>query len=282
MRSIYPKIDSKFRGIHVLKKYIDKYKGLEIQILHLDEESLFSFEDEIRTLLNLFPNIKEVTIHPPTNFCELEKFLYQGDSIILQILEKSCTLSSELAIHINMLFHVGWSLETYKKLCTFSIRKMLDQIRGYHVYILLENTPLGNMYDMYNEHSCIPLELCKFFGGKQLKACLNISHMKINAKSIGKSLDDYMQTYIKKEDASKYVYQIHFSSLSDCERVHGVIHQARNELMKDIEILYQYGMYNCNFVTGIREKNYDERIDQIKEIELLEDIYEIMKKQLEL
>lgn len=280
MRSIYPKIDSKFRGVHVLKKYIDKYKGLELQILCL-EEGLFTFEEEVRTLLNLFPNIKEITIHPPTDFCELEKFLYQGDSIILQILEKACTLSSELSIHINILFHVGWSLETYKKLCTLSIRKMLNQIRGYHVYVLLENIPSVNGYDMCNSHFCIPLELCKFFGEKQLKVCLNISHMKIDAKRLDQTVEDYIQMYIKKEDTSKYVYQIHFSALSNHEKMHGIMHQTRNELMKDIELLYQYGMYNCNFITGIRENNYDKRAEQVKEIELLEDIYEVMKRQLE-
>lgn len=281
MKNIYPKIDSKLHGIHALKKYIDKYKGLELQILSLEEGTSFSFEEEIRTLYDLFPNLKEVTVHPPLSFCALEEQLYQKEENVLKNLETACLLSEELGIQINMLYHINWSLEKYKKLCLLSIKKMLNQIRGYNVYIVLENNyaiesnnPKGNR--------CVPLELCKLFGEKKLKVCLDLCHTHVSANIRKESIEEYMNTYLTKEDASKYVYQIHFSYVKNKDgykdpKTHGVIHETRKELIEDIELLYKFGMYNCNFITEIKEEDYDTRKDQIKEIEILEDILEVMK-----
>ena len=160
---------------------------------------------------------------------------------------------------------------------------MLNQIRGYNVYILLENT---YMIESTNKEgrNCIPLELCKLFGEKQLKVCLDICHINISANIRKESIEEYMKFYLTKEDAIKYVYQIHFSYASNKDgykdkKTHGIEHKTQKELVEDIEILYKYGMYNCNFITEIKEENYDTREKQLKEIEALEDIYEIMKKQ---
>ena len=160
-------------------------------------------------------------------------------------LEKACFLSEELEIHINMLYHTNWEVDTYKKLSLLSIKKMINQIRGYNVYILLENSYGIESYDKKG-CNCVPIDLCKFFGEKQLKVCFDICHAHVSANIRKESIEEYMDFYLNKEDASKYVYQIHFSSV---EKADGFKEKKHTELCTQKEkILRMISNFYINMV----------------------------------
>ncbi|MDD3341889.1 MAG: hypothetical protein PHN72_06875 [Bacilli bacterium] len=272
MQGIYPKIDVHLKGIHTLKKCIDKYKGLELQCIDFDKQTgYFYFEEEVKTMEHLFPNLKEITIHPPTEFCDLEMFCCQKEDTLLEIIEQIKTLSEELDIHINLVLHTHWNLNKHQMLTVPTLQKVLNSIKGYNVYILLENMRL------IEEEKCTVLDLCKFMGDAQLKVCLDITHIKQNALFKKMEFNEYIKSYLCAKECTKYVHQVHFAAPGGMSMTEGIMHQSRKELIDDVELLYAYGMYACPFVTAIYEENIDERKDQLQEIDALEDIYKLMQ-----
>lgn len=269
---VYPKIDSKLHGMYALKKHIDQYKGIELQVLAL-EKNTFSFTEEISTLHTLFPNLKEVTVHPPASFCDLEKFLYMGEDLVCKQLEEACALSEELGIQINILYHVNWPFETYKKLCLFSIKKMLNTIRGYHVYILLENTC------QIEEKNCTPLKLCKLFGESNLKVCVNLCNLYKSADIQNEKRETYIKDCLPKEEARKYIYQIHFAYQKEEKNgIQTTAHESRKELVDDVSLLLQTGLDTCIWTVDINEEKDNTKQEQMKEIETLEDVLQAMNR----
>lgn len=276
MKNIYPKIDSHFNGLHKLKKYIEKYRGVEIQILR-EENGFFSMEEEIHTLMDLCPNTEEVTIHTPLEQYDLEMILFKDKNIVLNQLETAKILAMEYKIHINLLYHTTWNFKEHQKYTIPLLQEILFSIKGFPVTLLLENT-YRNL-----ETECTPLKLCKFLGDKQLGVCLDLCHIYCLAHIYDENIQEFMKHYLKKTDCTKYVKQIHFASTREKDgyrnhdATHSLCHETIGEMVSDVELLYSYGLYNSNFVTEIREKNYSQREDQIKEIETLEDIYKMIQ-----
>lgn len=276
MRAIYPKIDDKLKGIHALRKYINKYKGIELQIINYDKNTgKFEFEEEIRTILNVLPNVKEIIIHPPTSFCNLEMFLALDKNIVIDLLDKIKDLSLETGIKINILFHLSWSFEISKQIVVPYLIEILDTIKGFNVQILLENV-------VFAKDFLCPLNICKLIGSNQLKMCLDICHVHCYANMMDLDINNLLKENLDKKAASKYIYSIHFSKALNNDgykdlKTHGRMHDTKGSLIEDVELLYQYGMYDSIFVPEIAEDNYENREEQIEEIKSLEDIYLLMK-----
>lgn len=51
---------------------------------------------------------------------------------------------------------------------------------------------------------------------------------------------------------------------------HAIMHPNVEALSYDKQLLYKYGMKDCNWVTEVSEKDYVSRKDQIEEIKMLE------------
>ncbi len=276
MKSIYPKIDSLFTGIHKLKKYIDKYQGVEIQIMEIDEDASFLSEDILHTLYSVCSTIKEVTLRAPLHYYNLEMVLCKDKNIILNQLAEIRKLSKDLNIHINLLYRTDWSVEAHKECTLLLLREFLSFIKGYDICILLENSYKGL------EKECSVLKLCKLMGDPQLKVCLDLSHIYCLANIYQKNMQEFMPIYLNREDCMKYVHQVHFSYTPVCnghefDKRHSVVHPTLKEMISDMELLYAYGMYDSIFVPSIREYNYIERKDQITEIENMESIYDVVR-----
>lgn len=277
MRKIYPKIDSEFRGMHVLKKYIEKYKGVELQIQEVDVNHSFLCTDLIETLLLFCPNVREVTIHTPLEDYDLEMILLYDKNILLNQLAELKELALMHDLRINLLYHTSWELETHQKYTITLLQEVLSSIKGFPVYLMIENV-YANL-----EKKCNILRLCKFMGDSQLIGCLDLCHLYCLAHIYKTDIDSFLDTYLTKEECSKYIHQIHFSytanedGYKDHKWTHSVMHPTISEMVRDVEFLYKYGMYDKNFVTEIREKDYNTRKDQIKEIDTLEDIYKMIK-----
>lgn len=276
MRAIYPKIDDKLKGIHALRKYINKYKGVEIQITNYDKlNGTFEFEEQIRTLLEVFPNLKEIIIHTPVPFCYIEMYIAKDKEVLFNIIEKIKTLTLELGIKIDLLFHVNWDIELEKMIVVPILVDIINNIKGFNIEILLENVIFTNDF-------LCPLKICKLIGSSQLKVCLDICHVHCYSNMMNLDINNLLKKELNKKDASKYVYSIHFSKALNNDgfkdkKTHGRMHDTRNSLIKDVELLYEYGMYESIFVPEINEENYETRECQIEEINNLEDIYLLMK-----
>lgn len=271
MKKIYPKIDASFQGLHKLKKYIEKYRGVEIQILE-EENGFFSMEEEIRTLMDLCPNTEEITIHTPLDHYDLEMILLKDKNIVLEQLEVIKSLSMEYSIHINLLYHTSWTFKEHQKYTIPYLQEILFSMKGFPVTFLLENV-YTNL-----EKECTVLKLCKFIGDPQLRVCLDLCHIYCLAHIFKEPIEVFMEKYLKKKDLQKYVKQIHFASTreedgyKDHDRTHSTKHDTIGEMVKDVELLYSYGLYDGSFVTEIREEDFRSREDQVWEIETLEDI----------
>jgi Endonuclease IV len=280
MKKIYPKTDSQFRGIRFLKKYIDKSKGVEIQLLDYNKKkNVIEIEETIESLLHISPNIKEVTIHLPNKICPIEFLALKGIDFIKPLLEDAKRLSIEHEIKINFLFHVYYEIELIKMTMLPFINDMLNIIKGYNVMILLENT-----YIVKNDKGVTaPIDICKFIGNKQLKACIDICHLHCSCNMHKKDIKEFVKSNFNKTISNKYVYQVHFSATLnnrgyfDLENTHGRKHETRVSLEEEIKILKDMGIEDKIFITEISEEDYNTRKEQIEEIEMLEDISQLLK-----
>ena len=61
---IYPKTCENLNGFQYLKQYVEKYKGIEIQLLNIEETQKKSYE-AVKRLKAEIPELNEVTIHLP-------------------------------------------------------------------------------------------------------------------------------------------------------------------------------------------------------------------------
>lgn len=69
---IYPKTNEYLEGIEEFEKTLKEYKGIEIQYFKKSDKELvdFKIEKPIEQILERYPYIEEITIHPP--LCEYE------------------------------------------------------------------------------------------------------------------------------------------------------------------------------------------------------------------
>jgi hypothetical protein len=88
------------------------------------------------------------------------------------------------------------------------------------------------------------------------------------------SLNEYLNTYLNKEDCKKYIQQIHFAGTLDNDgvidkRTHGRMHDSWESFEEDFNILKRFGIENKIIVTEVSEDDYSTRKDQIEEIKML-------------
>lgn len=273
MKKIYPKTNSKLEGIEYFREYIDKYKGIEIQYFE-DKDNLFEYyvEESIGNVCSMFPQIQEIVIHPPLCNHDIELLLLKDKNLFLNRLKELVELSKKYNKKINIIYHTRMTFEYHKRATIETLKEGLDILEGSNVKILLEN-----IY-MMEENTCSVLEICQFINHTNLRACIDTCHYYCQAHIYkAKSEEEYIKNYINKELAKKYVYQVHFSDTKNHDgyidrKTHGVVHDNVESVEKDIRLLEECGITNCNIVTEVSEEDYKKRPDQIKEIKMIEEL----------
>lgn len=274
--NIYPKLDKNLNGLKELEKYIKKDKGVELQFFHEDGIwGNYDFNTAINTLMKKIPSIKEITIHPPLDDYDIELVVLKDRKLLETKIEEAIKISKQYNIKINLLYHVGWNMKMMEQGAIEIIEKSLNLLKETNVNIVLENIFGMNEY----EQKCTVIEICKKINNPHLRACIDVCHLHCMANIFKLDFDSFMKSYIEKDQASKYVYQIHFSDTKNNDgyinkETHGRKHDSLSEVLQDYNILKLYNMTNANIITEISEENYNTRKDQVDEIKLLEKIRE--------
>lgn len=274
--NIYPKLDKNFNGLKELEKYIKKDKGVELQFFHEDGVwGNYDFNTAINTLMKKIPSIKEITIHPPLDDYDIELVVLKDRKLLETKIEAAIKISKQYNIKINLLYHVSWNMKMMEQGAIEIIEKSLNLLKETNVNIVLENIFGMNEY----EQKCTVIEICKKINNPHLRACIDVCHLHCMANIFKLDFDSFMKSYIEKDQASKYVYQIHFSDTKNNDgyinkETHGRKHDSLSEALQDYNILKLYNMTNANIITEISEENYNTRKDQVDEIKLLEKIRE--------
>lgn len=274
--NIYPKLDKNFNGLKELEKYIKKDKGVELQFFHEDGVwGNYDFNTAINTLMKKIPSIKEITIHPPLDDYDIELVVLKDMKLLETKIEAAIKISKQYNIKINLLYHVGWNMKMMEQGAIERIEKSLNLLKETNVNIVLENIFGMNEY----KQKCTVIEICKKINNPHLRACIDVCHLHCMANIFKLDFDSFMKSYIEKDQASKYVYQIHFSDTKNNDgyinkETHGRKHDSLSEALQDYNIFKLYNMTNANIITEISEENYNTRKDQVDEIKLLEKIRE--------
>lgn len=274
--NIYPKIDERLTGLEALKEYIEISNGIEIQFFHNDGIwENYNIVPVIENLMQLMPNLKEITIHTPLENYDIELIALKDIELIKTKIKDTISLSNKYNIKINLLYHVTWPIEMMEQGAIEKIEELVQMLKNTNVNLLIEN-----LYAIEeHNHKCTVLEICKRIDNEHLKVCLDICHIHCMANIFKLNFDEYLSEYIDRNLAEKYIYQIHFSATKDNDGfikkgTHGRKHDSLTELMEDYKILQDYNITNTNIITEISEEDYSSRKDQIYEIELLKNIKE--------
>lgn len=273
MRKIYPKTNSALEGIEYFDKYINKYKGIEIQFFE-EKDNIFQYDikESINKACNMYTELEEIVIHPPLCEHDIELLLFKDKNIFLNRIKELVELSKIYNKKINIIYHTRWTFEYHKRATLDIFKEALEILEGTKVQILLEN-----IY-MMEENVCTVLELCNYLDHPNLKACIDTCHYYCQAHIYkSENEEEYIKTYINKEQAKKYVYQVHFSDTKNHDgyierKTHGVAHDNLEAVEKDLHLLKECGITDCNIITEVSEKDYVRRPDQIREIKMIEEI----------
>ena len=256
MLDIMPKINDQMIGLYAIKKYITKYRKIEIELTKGDYGK-FDLEGIITKFIDVLPNLKEITIRPRGNTNAFENFFYHKESLIKHI-EMIKELSRENKITINIVFPIESNIRLYKDILYSDIKEILNLIKGYKVHILLENRVF------IREDVCTPLEICKFFGDEQLLTCFNIKNTYKRSLLLSEDFKSYTKKYIHNNE--KYIYQIHFSPIDKD------IHENLEELQKDFMFLKEFHLNEKLICIDVKEIHEQDKIEEVKELEFLEKI----------
>lgn len=267
---IYPKTSDTLEGMNNLKPYIEKYKGVEIQMMEWD--SLEKVNSVIKNVKNEVPEIQEITIHPPLR----EKYNFEALSyreLETEIERIKCIreLSKEYDIKLNLLYHTRWNYESWKSSGGIdAMKELLNLIKETNVTILIEN-----IYSIVDKKDSAVLRIAKNIDSEKLKVCLDICHLHCQANIFDLDFDEFLNNYLDKDDCKRYIYQIHYAGTLNndgyrIEATHGRKHDKIENFQKDFEILKEYGIEDKIIVTEVSENDYLSRKDQIEEIKMLE------------
>ena len=274
---IYPKISNQQYSNQVAEK-IKQSEGIEIQ--YFDEikgkiTEPFDFETEIRKNKSQYPNLKEITVHPPLKDYDIELIILKDEKILKNQLKKLVKLSKELNIELNIIYHTHLPLKQY--ISTGLDKRMLKYLKiieGSNVTILIENLFMLPA----EENECSALQICKYINHPNLKMCLDTTHVHCKANIYKKDVYELIKTEFNKEDCQKYIKQIHFAAALnndgyiDKKRTHGKKHNSFEDVVEDYNWLKELGLEKANYVTEVGEEDYYSRKDQLEEIEMLEKI----------
>lgn len=268
--NIYPKTSVNFEGLDKLIGYVEKYKGIELQFF--DENGIMEQIDiktPVEKLLERVPSIKEITIHPPLCNYDIEHVIFKDISIIEEQLRVCVVLARKYNIKINLLYHTQIDFIKHKALTIDKIKDLLKIIEGENVTLLLENL------FMFDEQECTVFKLAEYINHPNLKVCFDICHMYCKANIYKTDIESFAKKYLSPEICKKYIYQVHFSHTLNNDgyidrKTHGRVHDNIEELEYDLNLLTKYGMDKCNYITEVSEDNYNLRVDQLKELDMLE------------
>ena len=180
---------------------IKKNKIVSINFININLIDLsMNIESTINDLLDKLPNIKIITVNPPKEFDHLEYFLYKDKKYILNIINILKKLSIKHNIHININFKINFTIDIQKKLIFLKLKELLNMIKGYNVYILLENT--------YNIDELTPLNICRIMNDSNLYMTLNYDILSKESNYYDLPTLSYVINNFKKEDIKKYCYLI--------------------------------------------------------------------------
>lgn len=271
---IYPKLSYQDFD-EEMKQIVLQSEGIELQFF--DENGItseFNFSDEIRKRKKEFPHLKEIVVHPPLNDYNIEHIILKDSKIIENQLKELVKLSEELDIKLAINYHTYWTKDQYVSTgLDKKIKELLKIIEGTKVVLLIEN--LFMILD--GRIGCPALEICKEINHPNLRTCIDTTHVHCKSNIWEIDFEKMINQDFNPDDCEKFVKQIHFAACLNNDGyiqkgTHGRVHPSEEELKKEVEWLKRYKMENKIFVTEVSEEDYYSRVDQIKEIKMLEKI----------
>ena len=269
---IYPKTNEKLEGLEKFEETINKYRGIEIQYFQKSDDELvdFQIEEPIKRILKKFPNIEEITIHPPLCNYELEIVLLKDKNIFLKQIKEIVKLSKKYKVKINIVEHTRLLMSQARLSIIPVLEKSKKIMKNTNTKILFEN-----IYMMQEQQKCSVIELSEYLNSENIKVCIDMCHLYCQAHIYKKNIEEFLERYLNKEKCERQVYQIHFAYTANDDgyidrTTHAIMHPNVEALSYDKQLLYKYGMKDCNWVTEVSEKDYVSRKDQIEEIKMLE------------
>ena len=267
---VYPKTCENLNGFEFLKQYVEKDKGIEIQLLSYEQTQQITY-NVIKQLKSQIPQLEEVTIHLPIredfNF---EALAFSKIDFEKERLKMLCEASREFNLKLNLLYHTKWDYDSWSNSGAIDrMKELLEVIQNTNVNILIEN-----IYAIVERKECSVLKVAKQIDNEHLKVCLDTCHLHCVANMFKISLNEYLNTYLNKEDCKKYIQQIHFAGTLNNDGVvdkktHGRMHDSWESFEEDFNILKRFGIENKIIVTEVSEDDYYTRKDQVEEIKML-------------
>ena len=267
---IYPKTSENLEGLEYLKRYAEEYRGIEIQLLSYEHTQKITY-NVIKQLKSQIPQLEEVTIHLPIredfNF---EALAFSKINFEKERLKMLCEASQEFNLKLNLLYHTRWNYISWSNSGAIDrMKELLEVIQNTNVNILIEN-----IYAIVERKECSVLKVAKQIDNEHLKVCLDTCHLHCVANMFKISLNEYLNTYLNKEDCKKYIQQVHFAGTLNNDGVvdkktHGRMHDSWESFEEDYNVLKQFGIENKIIVTEVSEDDYSTRKDQIEEIKML-------------
>ena len=267
---IYPKTSENLQGLEYLKEFVEKYKGIEIQLLSYEKMQQIIYE-AIKQLNKQIPQLEEVTIHLPLredfNF---EVLTFSKLDIEKERLKMLCQASQEFNLKLNILYHTRWDYIRWSNSGAIDrMKELLEVVQNSNVNILIEN-----IYTMVEREECTVLKVARNINNEHLKVCLDICHLHCEANIFKIPFEEFVNTYLNKEDCQKYIYQIHFAGTLKEDgyidkKTHGRMHDSWESFEEDYNILRKFGIEDKIIVTEISEDDYSTRKDEIEEIKML-------------
>lgn len=268
---IYPKTNEYLEGIEEFEKTLKEYKGIEIQYFKKSDKELvdFKIEKPIEQILERYPYIEEITIHPPLCEYELEIVLLKDKNIFLNQIKTIVRLSKKYNIKINIVEHTRLLMSQAKLTILPVLEKAKKIMKNTNTEIVFEN-----IYMMEEQENCSVIELCEYLNSENMKVCIDMCHLYCQAHIYKKKIEEFLEKYLNKEKCQRQVYQIHFAYTANEDgyidrTTHAIMHPNEETLYYDAKLLCQYGMGDCNWITEVSEKDYSTRKDQVNEIKML-------------
>ena len=268
---IYPKTNEYLEGIEEFEKTLKEYKGIEIQYFKKSDKELvdFKIEKPIEQILERYPYIEEITIHPPLCEYELEIVLLKDKNIFLNQIKTIVRLSKKYNIKINIVEHTKLLMSQAKLTILPVLEKTKKIMKNTNTKIVFEN-----IYMMEEQENCSVIELCEYLNSENMKVCIDMCHLYCQAHIYKKKIEEFLEKYLNKEKCQRQVYQIHFAYTANEDgyidrTTHAIMHPNEETLYYDAKLLCQYGMGDCNWITEVSEKDYSTRKDQVNEIKML-------------
>ena len=260
----------------IYPKTNEMLEGIEIQYFAKSKSEIVDFEitKPIESLLKKYPQIEEITIHPPLCDYELEVVLLKDKNIFLNQIKEIVKLSKKYKIKINIVQHTRLLMSQAKLSIIPVLEKAKKIMKGTNTKIVFEN-----IYMMEEQKDCTVINLCEYLNSENMKVCIDMCHLYCQAHIYKKNIEEFLEKYLDKEKCKRQVYQIHFAYTANEDgyidrRTHAIMHPDQETLNYDANLLCEYGMKDCNWVTEVSEKDYKTREDEANEIKMLSEYIE--------